>query len=131
MQPRRKLGRTTSDGGYTLVEAMVALVIFGVGAIALLQLAPRATQFSNRGHLVSEATNMAQAKVEELRALPSQDASLSSGTHVDPGNPIEHGFDRRWIVTSDTPMTGMNKVEVRVRFKTLSPDSVAVVTTYF
>ena len=63
--------------------------------------------------------------------MPAQDASLSGGTHVDLGNPIEHGFNRRWIVTPDNPIAGMNKVEVRVRFQSLSPDSVAVVTTYF
>ena len=126
-----KLGSAPRDAGFSLVEAMVALVIFGVGAIALMQLAPRATQFASRGRLLSEATGIAQSKVEELRALPPQDASLSAGTHADLGNEIQHGFDRRWIVTPDDPITGMNKVEVRVRFQTLSPDSVAVVTTYF
>jgi Tfp pilus assembly protein PilV len=110
---------------------MVALVIFGVGTIALLQLAPRSSQFAKRGRILSEATNLAQAKLEELRALPSADASLTAGTHVDAVNPIEHGYNRRWIVTSNTPVTGMRKVEVRVRFTTISPDSVAVVTTYF
>jgi prepilin-type N-terminal cleavage/methylation domain-containing protein len=123
--------RTDGERGFSLVEALVTLVIFGIGTVALLQLAPRATQFSNRGRLLSEATNLAQAKVEELRALPTTDADLAAGVHVDPESPIEDRFERRWEVIENDPIEGMRRVEMRVRFPTQSADSVAVVVTYF
>ena len=87
--------------------------------------------FANRGRLVSEATNLAQAKVEELRALPTQDASLAAGVHIDPQSAVEHGYSRRWVVTDNDPVAGMRRVEVRVRFTTVGTDSVAAVTTFF
>jgi Tfp pilus assembly protein PilV len=110
---------------------MVTLLLFGIGTVALLQMAPRATQFSNRGKLLSEATNLAQAKIEELRSLPVSDADLQAGIHVDPNSPLLNSFVRRWVVTEDAPVRGMRRVEMRVAFPTTSADSVAVVVTYF
>ena len=123
--------RDTREAGFTLVEAMVALVIFGVGTIALLSLAPRATQFTARGQQVTKAAQLAQAKVEELRALPSTDAWLAAGTHVDDANPLDGVYRRQWIVTADDPIQGMSRVEVRVAYPTVSADSVAALVTYF
>ena len=114
-----------------MVEALVTLVIFGIGTIALLQVAPRASQFALRSQSLSAATNLAQAKIEELRALPAAHADLDSGWHVDGANPINGRYVRRWEVTLDSPIQGMRRVDVRVGFNTLSPDSLAVLTTYF
>jgi len=110
---------------------MVSLAIFGVGTIALLSLAPRATQFTSRGQQVSKAAQLAQAKVEDLLALPSTNPDLDAGTHDDTTNPIDGVFSRRWTVTSDSPIQGMSRVVVRVSFPTTSPDSVSQVVTYF
>jgi len=123
--------QTRATSGFTLVEAMVALVIFAVGTIALLSLAPRATQFTTRGHQLTKASQLAQAKVEELRAVPATDATLQAGTHVDTENPIDGVYRRRWIVTANTPIQGMSSVQVRVAYPTTSADSVAEITTYF
>lgn len=114
--------------GFSLVEALVTLVIFGIGTVALLQLAPRSSQFATRGRVLSEATSLAQAKVEELRALPKSAADLAAGTHVEAPDGV---FERRWSVADDDPIRGMKRVEVRVGYPTSSADSVAVVVTYF
>ena len=126
-----KSKQNRADAGFTLLEAVVSLVIFGVGTIALLSLAPRATQFTSRGQQVTKASQLAQAKVEELRALPDTDAFLAAGTHVDDTNPIDGVFRRRWTVTADSPIQGMSRVEVRVAYPTVSADSVAALVTYF
>jgi Tfp pilus assembly protein PilV len=110
---------------------MVSLVIFGVGTIALLSLAPRATQFTTRGQQLTKASQLAQAKVEELRALPGTDASLTDGTHVDSDNPIDGAYQRRWVVSSNSPVQGMSRVQVLVAYPTASADSVAELVTYF
>ena len=115
--------------GFTMIEALVALVVFGVGMLMLVQLSPRATHSGNQGRRISEAMSLAQDKVEELRALPNESADLGAGTHVDAAD--LGAFSRRWIVSDDTPVSGMRKVEVRVGFETVSDDSVAVLTTYF
>jgi Tfp pilus assembly protein PilV len=120
--------RKSQQGGFSLVEAMVALLIFGVGTIMLMQLAPKATQYANHGRKLSEANGLAQGLVEELRALPSNDALLQSGTYTDS---THAGFVRTWQVIEDNPINGMKRVEVTVSFETLRPDSSATVITYF
>ena len=124
----RKRTRRSQQGGFSLVEAMVALLIFGVGTIMLMQLAPKATQYANHGRKISEANGLAQGLIEELRALPSNDASLQAGTFTDS---TRTGFVRTWEVTDNNPIDGMKRVEVNVSFETLRPDSVATVITYF
>ena len=87
--------------GFTIVEALVALTIFGIGTILLMQLAPRAVQYATRARVLSQANALAQAKVEELRALPQLHADLTAGAHQDPNNPIDGTFTRTWDVTED------------------------------
>lgn len=117
--------------GFTIVEALVALTIFGIGTILLMQLAPRATQYATRARVLSQANALAQAKVEELRELPQLHNDLVDGAHDDPDNPIDGAFTRTWDVTVDDPIEGMRRVEVRVRIPTASSDSVATLVTYF
>ena len=127
---RRLHGTGLRDArGFTMIEALVALVVIGVGMLTLLQLAPRASHSGTQGRRISEAMGLAQAKAEELRAAPKESTELSEGTHVDGG---DLGiYMRRWVVTRDTPISGMRKVEIRVGYTTQSADSVAVLTTYF
>jgi prepilin-type N-terminal cleavage/methylation domain-containing protein len=118
--------------GFSLVEALVVLTIFGIGIAALMQLSPRATQVATHARTLSVASGLAQAKMEELRSLPKADADLADGTHVDPDNPVQGHYERRWLVDADNPIQGMRRVEVRVRPTELARgDSVAVLVTYF
>jgi len=121
--------RPRREAGFTMVEALIGLVVFGVGILMLSQLAPRSSHAGIRARSVSEAMNLAQGKVEELRAMPSESTELAAGTHVDTA--ALGAFRRQWVVDDDTPMSGMRRVSVRVSFATTSADSVVVVTTYF
>ncbi len=123
--------RRDGQAGFTIVEALVALTIFGIGTIMLMQLAPKATQFSTQARVLSKANALAQAKVEDLRSLPKLHDDLDAGVHADPVNPIEGAFVRTWEVTDDDPVAGMRRVEVRVRITTARSDSVASLVTYF
>jgi len=124
-----RLRQNQGRAGFTAVEALVALTLFGVGMLALMQLTPRASHAGLQGRRISQATNLAQAKVEELRALPQNHADLTAGDHVDAAPPS--GYVRQWTVEDDVPIVGMRRVVLRVSFETSSADSVATVATYF
>jgi len=121
--------RPRRQAGFTMIEALIGLVVFGVGILMLSQLAPRSSHIGVRARSVSEAMNLAQGKVEELRAMPSESGDLAAGTHVDAAD--LGAFRRQWVVDDDTPMSGMRRITVRVSFETTSADSVVAVTTYF
>ena len=128
------IGRSTQRNGragFTMIEALVAITIFGIGSVALLAIAPRSVGFMSRSRQVAKASQLAQAKLEELRVRPVSDADLSAGAHVDDANPIDGVFTRAWTVADDTPIAGMRRVEVRVSFPSTSADSVTQLVTYF
>ena len=116
--------------GASLVEIMVALVIFGIGLVAAVRVLPESNAKTTRSRNKSIAVNFAQEKIEQLMAESFKAADLDPGTHDDPDNPIDGHYNRTWIVADDTPVTGMKMISVSVNFPTSSADSVATLRTY-
>jgi len=129
LKKARKRDLHGSNHGFTLVEMMVALVLFGVGMMALAQSLPRGLSVRDQARRMTVASSMAQEGVERLRNLPFNHADLADGIHADPDNPVEGAYSRRWAIQVDTPVTDMKRVTMTVTFLTDSADSQAVVTT--
>ena len=124
--PAPRLG---NRAGFTLVEMMIALLVFGIGIVALARAIPSGMQTREKARRMSVATFLAKEQIESLRSASFEDAALAAGDHNDPDNPIRSHFRREWIVEDNTPIDGMKKVTVRVSFTTDTADSQAVVVT--
>lgn len=118
-----------SNRGFTLVEMMIALLVFGIGIVALAQSLPNGVRVRDHARRLSVATSLAQEQIERLRALPDEHADLGAGDHTDPENPINGAYRRQWSVQADSPIPGMRRLTVTVSFTTASPDSQAILTT--
>ncbi len=55
--------------GFTLVEILVAVVILSIGLLAVASMQVSAVNTTTSAHSTTEATNLAQIKLEELMAL--------------------------------------------------------------
>jgi len=119
-----------NNRGQSVVEIMVALLIFGIGLVAAIRVLPQSSVKTTRSRNKTIAVNIAQEKVEELMAAGFQDADLAAGDHDDPDNPINNHYNRTWTVTDDTPVSGMKSISVSVTFPTSSADSVATLRTF-
>jgi type IV pilus modification protein PilV len=107
-----KSGRSASlnSNGFTLIEVLVAM---GILSIAILGLAVGATSVikgNQSSYATAIAVNLAQDKLEELKARP---ASLASG------GPVTDTYDgqtysRSWTVTNNSPISGMKRIDVTV-----------------
>jgi len=82
-------------GGFTLLEVLVALIIFSVGILALTSLTVTATRTGAYGGRMSEAVTFAQDKLEELKAN-SWD-KIVSGVDQETG-PTGIYYARNWKV---------------------------------
>jgi type IV pilus assembly protein PilV len=101
--------RTEHDSGFTLVEVLIAmflLVTALLGTAAVTATVIQGNSFSNR---MTEATTLAQDKMEELRGMSYDDMTSGSDT-------CDTLYTRTWTVTTDSPATDTATVEVEVVF---------------
>lgn len=97
-------GRKTKEKGFTLIEVMVAIVIFSFALLGLAALQLGAIKANSTAMGTTEALNVAQTKMEELIGLQYTDAQLVD-TNGDGGSGL--GIPTRVQVLSNTiPATG-------------------------
>jgi prepilin-type N-terminal cleavage/methylation domain-containing protein len=113
-----KVGR--AQEGFTLIEVLVALTIFSFAVLGLAIGTVSIAQTNNNSHLNASAVNLAQAKLEELRAMTSAAfTALSCPSYTTAGcsdSPAASGktFSRSWQITLNSPVSGVNRVDVKV-----------------
>jgi Tfp pilus assembly protein PilV len=116
--------------GASVVEIMVALVLFGIGVVAAARMLPQSSARTTHSRNRTVAVNLAQEKIEELMSEAYKDAELTAGDHVDLGNPLSNHFDRSWSITDDTPVADMKAISVTVSFPAAGADSAVTLRTY-
>ena len=128
--------KPSAQGGFSVIELMVALTVLGIGIIGLANVFPYGSQTQVKDRLRTSGADLAQQKMEQLRTVAWSDANLTDGTH--PSNvgetltlSSEGNFNRIWFVTTQAgTFSDMKLVTVRVRWTYPRPDSVDL-TTYF
>lgn len=119
-----------NEKGTSVVEIMVALLIFGIGLVAAVRILPQSSAHTTHSRNRTTAVNIAQEKIEELMADGFENVDLTAGDHDDATNPIHNHFSRTWSVTDNTPITDMKSISVSVTFPTSGADSSVTLRTY-
>ena len=109
------------DGGFTLVEVMIAMTIFLVASVGIAQLLAMTTRMHIQAQSTAEATRLAEAKLEELASLDfATDPSIQMTAADTLNQNVANYFDtpetnviRRWVVVAG-PTTTTRMVTVRV-----------------
>lgn len=86
-----------AEGGFTIIEAVVAAAVLATALVALAQVAAVAVLAAARARDTTRATLAAAQKLEELRAAP-YDAAPFDATDV-----VDGRFLRRWTITPQPP----------------------------
>jgi type IV pilus assembly protein PilV len=118
-----------SCDGFTLIEVLVAVTIFTFGVLGLAAGTVSVLRTNQNSHLHAAAINLAQTKLEELRAMSSTalstlacpsftatgcfDSQTASGTT----------YARSWQITANSPVTGVTKIDVKVNWLDYSNQS--------
>jgi prepilin-type N-terminal cleavage/methylation domain-containing protein len=93
--PRRPAGLRGACAGFTLIEALVALVIVAVAGVALLRLELTSILLSDRATAISRAVRIADARMAEALARERIEVGYRSGRILD--DATEKAF--RWDIT--------------------------------
>jgi len=88
------------QGGFTLIEVMVCLIILGIGLAGIVGMALSGSNAAGYARHATEASVVAQDKLETLRVVPA--VSLASGTDIVDGKAFvtaTGAYTRTWTVT--------------------------------
>lgn len=121
------LSTRASEGerGFSLVEILFALVLLGIGIMAVAALFPLATKNVNEGKLLTTALGSAQGKLEELQEANYSSALLAPGTYADSSG----HYVRNWTVQDSLPTPESKRVSVWVSWPSArGRDSVSLAT---
>ena len=100
--------------GFTLIEVMIAMGIFGIGAMSLLLCMPLASKRVMKAGAQTRASSIAAQAAEELLTVPYGHSSMTPGTHNDPANPRDGIYYTRWVVEGDQPIQSCKRITVTV-----------------
>ena len=113
--------------GFTLLEMLLAVVLFAVGSVVMLDLLHRAQAGSTGGENVLIATHLAAHRMEELRNMAY--ASLANEARAAVSDPT--GFTRfERAVTVTTPYTNLRQVVVTVYWQAPGGETSVSLQTY-
>jgi prepilin-type N-terminal cleavage/methylation domain-containing protein len=79
---RRKETRSQCQGGFTIIEVLLAMAIFLIGILAVLMMHIKAINTNSSARSVTQNYTWAMDKVEELLRLPYDDSNLAAGSHT-------------------------------------------------
>jgi len=115
----------------TMVELMIALIVLSIGLLGIAAIFPSGRRFSTRDRMISTATDLAEQKMEQLRAKSYSDPDLTVGTHPTVSGEMVGNNNRyqRWWTVSQIA-TDFKSVDVRVTWTAMRPETTRVVT-YF
>jgi Tfp pilus assembly protein PilV len=100
------------EAGFTLVEALIAVVIFAFGIIAVSNLFIVAASSNVVANQSAAATDVAAQIMEDLKAQPWPSAALAGGTYTRTDD-IEGvaRIESTWTITQVNPQTKFIRVQ--------------------
>jgi type IV pilus assembly protein PilV len=124
--------KRNETAGFTLVEILIAMTIFAVAVLGLAVGTVNVVRTNQTGHLSTSAINLAQTKIEELRAMSATAfAGLTCPLYTSTGcsdtaSASGKSFSRSWQITANSPVAGVNKIDVKIDWTDYSNRSLTV-----
>ena len=129
---------TQSAKGFTLNEILIAMLLIIIGILGFSLNTMGVIRGGRTSSSVTIATNLAQDKMEQLKAgtLPNCPAATTAGCFDGPLNSqgisaLGAIYNRSWVVTVDSPDTGLSKIDVTVSWTDDVPRQVILSTLVF
>ena len=92
-QSYRKLMICNNNQGFTLIEIMIAMVIFVVGMLSVAAMQTSATKGNNTANRSTRAFTWCSDRMEVLMGLPYDDDSLDEGEHSEDNDDFTQASD--------------------------------------
>ena len=101
-----------TTAGFTLIEVLVAMVIFALSSLAVSSLMVGSMAQVSKNRHRSEAVRIAQEELEQMRSIQVADMANATSTSESARGGVTFAITR--TVTRDSPVTGVNTINVTV-----------------
>ena len=98
--------------GYTLIEVLIALVIFAIGFLSLASIQIKSITQNASARMYTEATAMAVESLERLISLPYDHPDLRPGDN--PHRRTAGSYTIEWSVRDNVPVAAAKTIIVNV-----------------
>jgi type IV pilus assembly protein PilV len=112
--------------GFTLIEVLVGLVLLAIGLLAIAGMQITSVRGNFYSSNMTQASILAQDRMEILKNLPYAHADLSTGNHNDgviPGTILTRDYDVTFV-----PGTTMLNITVTIRWRDTSDHTISFST---
>jgi type IV pilus assembly protein PilV len=106
--------RIRNEAGLTLVEILIAIMIFAVGVLGIAIVFPQGMNRVTDATGDTRASELASERCELVLGTPYDDVTLEAGAHSDPDNPRDGLYNVSWNVEVDQPLAACKRVTVSV-----------------
>ena len=116
-----------SRAGFSLVEVLVAIVVLGVGIVALVGSSAMVTRMIGRGKVETRAAQVASGRLETLRMAAYSTSPRCTAVGFANGGPVTtSNVTESWVV----PTVGkVRSVQVNVTYRTVQGTRTASLQT--
>jgi prepilin-type N-terminal cleavage/methylation domain-containing protein len=115
-----------APAGFTLIEVLIALIVLGIGVLALAGSSAVVNRMIGRGKVETHAAALAAGRLEKLRLAAAQLPRCGSAVFQSGGPLWEDGLRESWSVE---PAGAVRHVRVRVSYLTIRGSRSAVLET--
>lgn len=110
-----QIRKIKEEEGFTLLEIIVAVSILAIGLLAVASMQIAAIQGNSLANKLTEGTNLAQARLEDLMAMQYTtgftDPGLTQGNYTDTSL---SDYTITWNVTNNNPVPTAKRIVVTV-----------------
>ena len=103
-----RTGRRRADGGFSLIELLIAMFVLGIGLLSTAQMVPLAMAGVTQAGLRSRSVQFAQERLDDLKSSDFDSAALIAGTYQETVDNITI----EWTITDDEPLAGTKRIDL-------------------
>ncbi len=125
--PRRgsRIGRRR-DGGFSMIELLIAMSILGIGLLSTAQMVPLAMAGVAQAGLRSRSVQFAQERLDDLKASDFDSAALIAGTYQE----VVDNITIDWTITDDDPLPDTKRIDLTASWPSVHGTQTTAFITY-
>jgi type IV pilus modification protein PilV len=123
--------KKSNESGFSLIEVLIAITVFTIGILAVGKMQITAIKGNSFANDLTEATTLAQDRMEELIGLPytdplnddtngNQDNGLddtnATADHSDPNNPVDDRYNIFWNIATNYPINNTKTIRININW---------------